>query len=129
MKDDPVPAAKGGVIKLTAARNEYEPFLLVLRPEARLGDVRVVAGPLTDENGGMIDAANISVCHVGYVNVTTPTDALGKAKNKAIVVEAAKLLDFPAKLFTSGTEYTKDPLDLLRYRAKVAEMIEKLTAR
>ncbi|MCX6571362.1 MAG: DUF4091 domain-containing protein [Candidatus Aminicenantes bacterium] len=79
MKDDPVPAAKGGVIKLAAARNEYEPFLLVLRPEARLSDVRVVAGPLTDENGGTIGAANISVCHVGYVNVTTPTDGLGKA--------------------------------------------------
>jgi hypothetical protein len=79
MKDDPVPAAKGGVIKLTAARNEYEPFLLVLTPEALLGDVRVVAGPLTDENGGTIGAANISVCHVGYVNVTTPTDALGAA--------------------------------------------------
>jgi hypothetical protein len=79
MKDDPVPAAKGGVIKLAAARNEYEPFLLVLRPEARLGEVRVVAGPLTDENGGTISATEISVCHVGYVNVTTPTDALGTA--------------------------------------------------
>lgn len=58
-------------------------------------------------------------------------EAKGKAKNKGIIVEATKLLDFPAKLFTSGTEYTKDPLDLLRYRAKVkvAEMIEKLTAR
>lgn len=79
MKDDPVPAAKGGVIKLAAARNEYEPFLLVLRPEARLGEVRVVAGPLTNENGGTISATEISVCHVGYVNVTTPTDALGTA--------------------------------------------------
>jgi hypothetical protein len=79
MKDDPVPTANGSIVRIAAARNEYEPFLLVLRPEALLDDVRVVAGPLTEENGGTIDAANISVCHVGYVNVTTPTDALGAA--------------------------------------------------
>jgi hypothetical protein len=55
-------------------------------------------------------------------------DAKGKTKNKEIIGEAAKLLDFPATLFTSGKKHTHDPLDLLRYRVKVAEMIEKRTA-
>jgi hypothetical protein len=56
-------------------------------------------------------------------------DAKGKPKLKAVAAEAAKLLDLPATLFTSGKEYTKDPLDLLRYRAKVAEAIERLASR
>jgi len=79
MKDDPVPVAKDGVIKLAAARNEYEPFLLVLRPEVQLDDMRASAGPLTNEKGASIGEANISICHVGYVKITTPTDGLGTA--------------------------------------------------
>ncbi|MGZ5555387.1 MAG: hypothetical protein ACXW3H_06475, partial [Candidatus Aminicenantales bacterium] len=55
--------------------------------------------------------------------------AKGKAKIKAAAAEAAKLLDFPATIFTTGKDYTKDPLVLLTLRAKVAEAIEKLTAR
>ncbi|MDH4195826.1 MAG: DUF4091 domain-containing protein [Candidatus Aminicenantes bacterium] len=79
MKDDPLPAAKDAVVKLMAARNEYEPFLVVLRPEVGLDAVRVAAGPLVNEQGGIIGPADISVCHVEYVKVTTPTDSLGKA--------------------------------------------------
>jgi hypothetical protein len=79
MRDDPVPAAEQGIVRLTAARNEYEPFLIVLRPSTRLDAVRIAAGPLINGKGGTIGAALISLCHVGYVEVTTPTDALGKA--------------------------------------------------
>jgi len=79
MKDDPVPAVKDGVVKLTAARNEYEPFLVVLRPDVRLDDIRVAAGPLLHDKGGMIGPADISLRHVEYVKVTTPTDDLGTA--------------------------------------------------
>lgn len=79
MKDDPVPAAEQGVVRVAAARNEHEPFLLVLRPEVRLYNVRVAAGPLTNAKGATIGPADVSVCHVGYVNVTTPTDNLGAA--------------------------------------------------
>jgi hypothetical protein len=79
MRDDPVPAAEQGVVRIAAARNEYEPFLLVLRPAARLDGVRVAAGPLINDKGAKIDAAGISICHVGYVKVTTPTDEFGRA--------------------------------------------------
>jgi len=54
--------------------------------------------------------------------------AKGKGKLKAAAAEADELLDLPASLFTSGKDYTKDPLDLMRYRDKVAEAIEKLGA-
>jgi hypothetical protein len=75
MRDDPVPAVKQGVVRIAAARNEFEPFLVVLSPSARLDDVRVEAGPLLGDKGASIAAANISVRRVEYVNVTTPTDA------------------------------------------------------
>jgi hypothetical protein len=74
MRDDPVPAVEQGVVRISAARNEYEPFLVVLRPSTPLDDVRVSAGPLAGEKGALLPAANISVRHVEYVRVTTPTD-------------------------------------------------------
>jgi len=79
MRDDPVPAAEQGVVRIAAARNEFEPFLIVLRPETPLDDVRVSAGPLTDGQGATIGPGHVTVCHVGYVNVTTPTDEAGAA--------------------------------------------------
>jgi hypothetical protein len=79
MKEDPVPTAADPTIKIAAARNEYEPFLLVLRPERTLDAVRVAARPLLNAKGGTIAAADISVCHVEYVKVTVPTDAAGRA--------------------------------------------------
>ena len=79
MRDDPVPAAVQGVVRIAAARNEYEPFLIVLNPETRLDGVRVAASPLTNDKGGTIGPAGITICHVGYVEVTTPTDGLGRA--------------------------------------------------
>ncbi len=55
--------------------------------------------------------------------------AKGKSKLRAAAADAAKLLDLPATIFTSGKDYTKDPLVMLERRAKVAEAIEKLSAR
>jgi hypothetical protein len=75
MRDDPVPVARQGIVRIAAARNEFEPFLIVLSPSARLDDVRAAASPLAGDKGGTIGAANLSICHVEYVNVTTPTDA------------------------------------------------------
>ena len=56
MRDDPVPAAEQGVVSISAARNEYEPFLIVLRPKERLDDVRVRASPLADAEGAPLPA-------------------------------------------------------------------------
>jgi hypothetical protein len=79
MRDDPVPAAERAVVRIAAARNEYEPFLLVLRPTTRLDRVRVEAGPLVAGRGATIGPDAYSICRVEYVNITTPTDASGKA--------------------------------------------------
>ena len=80
MRDDPVPAAEQGIVRISAARNEYEPFLVVLSPTTRLDGVRVSAARLAGEKGATIGAANVSICHVEYVKVTTPTDALGEGR-------------------------------------------------
>jgi hypothetical protein len=55
--------------------------------------------------------------------------AKGRPELKAAAAEAARLLDFPAAVFATGRDYTKDPLVLLELRAKVAEAIERLGAR
>lgn len=79
MRDDPVPTAPQGVVRVAAARNEFEPFLVVLNPAKRLDGVRAAVSALTGDRGASIEPTLISVRHVDYVNVTTPTDASSKA--------------------------------------------------
>lgn len=79
MRDDPVPTAAQGVVRIAAARNEFEPFLVVLSPAKRLDGVRAAVSALAGERGAAIGPALIAVRHVDYVNVTTPTDASSKA--------------------------------------------------
>ncbi|MDD8027614.1 MAG: DUF6067 family protein, partial [Acidobacteriota bacterium] len=78
MRDDPLPAAKSPGVSISAAGNEFEPFLLVLRPAASLDDVRVSVSDLAGPRGAALPAAAISIRSVEYVRVTTPTDAAAK---------------------------------------------------
>lgn len=73
--DRPLPQARGKVVRLAAARNEYESFQLILRPEHGLQDVTVQASPLVGPMGAEIAPPEIRL--VGYVNVVHPTDQLG----------------------------------------------------
>jgi hypothetical protein len=80
MKADPAPhGASSAGVTLFAARNEYEPFLLVLTPKQRLDRVRVECTPLLGPGGAAIDPSRITICHVGYVDVVVPTDEAGAA--------------------------------------------------
>ncbi len=79
MRDDPLPAAKSPGIGISAAGGEFEPFLLVLRPAARLEDIRVEASDLAGPGGAVLPASGVSIKHVEYVRVTMPTDDGGKA--------------------------------------------------
>lgn len=71
-----VPLAPRAAIELEAARNEYEPVQLVLRPESDLTDVRVSVSDLSGP-GAVLSAANIAIAQVAYVKVTRPTDSAG----------------------------------------------------
>ncbi len=79
MRTDPVPARRDEAVVIKAARNEYEPFLLVLTPKVRAHRVRVETTDLRRENGGAIPRSRISVSLVEYVAVTRPTDEFGAA--------------------------------------------------
>jgi hypothetical protein len=79
MKDDPLPKTKKAEVYLECARNEYEPFLLVLKPNRRMDGIRIEARPLVGPNGREIPSSSIAICHVGYVNVLVPTDEYGSA--------------------------------------------------
>jgi len=69
-----LPQAKGDAIVIRAARNETEAAQLVIRPTAALHDLRIAAGPLKGPSGAAIEADNIEILQVRYVDVTHPTD-------------------------------------------------------
>jgi hypothetical protein len=65
------PLATNTAARVSAARNEYEPFQLVLRPNAPLTNVTVAVGDFTGlTNAATIAATNVTVCRGEFVNVT-----------------------------------------------------------
>ncbi len=70
-KDSPVPQASGAEIKVYAARNEFEPFQVVVKPAAS-GNVTVSI----DDFGSGVSA---EIYQVRYVNITQPSDSLGRS--------------------------------------------------
>lgn len=72
-----VPWQRASAVEIGAARNEYEPFQLVLRPKRPLKNVTLTVSDLKSKDGGAIPASNVSVNLVEYVNVEIPTDSFG----------------------------------------------------
>lgn len=77
MQDAPIPEQEGDTVRIWSARNEYESFLLVIRPNRKLENVRVSLSPLTNDNGSTIPSDHSIIRKVGYVKVTKPTDGYG----------------------------------------------------
>lgn len=69
-KDDAVPTDSGSFVKVYAARNEFEPFLVVLRPGAS-GSVAVDIGDFGPE-------IETEIYQVRYVNIVQVSDHLGR---------------------------------------------------
>ena len=78
MKDARPPRATSPEIRLHCARNEYEPFILILRPKQRMDGVRVEMDPFAGPKGAANPSLEVSLCRVEYVRVTVPTDEFGK---------------------------------------------------
>lgn len=75
-----LPLATGTVVEIEAARNEYEPFQLVLRPEMTLNNLTVSVSDFMRQGNGpgaTIAATNVEVCLVEYVPVIEPSDSFG----------------------------------------------------
>jgi hypothetical protein len=76
-KDEPVPEFDLDAVHVSLARNEYEPFQIVLRPKEDLRNLSVNFGPLRSESGDVIDTSNLAANLVEYVEVKTVTDHFG----------------------------------------------------
>lgn len=79
MQDTPVPNNPAKGVRLYAAGNEYEPFQLVLTPKKPLSNIKIVPHTLVGPKGAKIEAWNITVKNVEYVNCTEPTSEDVKA--------------------------------------------------
>ena len=77
MRDMPAPKGKTKAISLAAAKNEWESFQVVVRPERDLSKVEVTISDLKDGKG-TIPASAFTVRKVEYVLVKHPTDSYGK---------------------------------------------------
>lgn len=76
MRDTPFPSAQGDTVILYSARNETEPFQVVIHPESRTENCRVSVTDLISGNE-RIDKQAITISKVEYVHVTKPTDKYG----------------------------------------------------
>ncbi len=94
------PNQKADFIEIRAARNEYEPFQLVIRPQEHLEGVTVEVTDLREsESGKAIGKENISIKLVDYVHVEIPSDVygcVGDYPDPLPVYEES--LDLPAKI-------------------------------
>jgi len=77
-RESKVPQRTSEAITLKAARNEYEPFQLVLRPEEEVPEVNFVeVSDFKNDSGDIISCENVEVNLVEYVKIEKPTDKLG----------------------------------------------------
>ena len=64
-------------VKLSAARNEFEPAQVVLRPKRDLNGLTAQASDLAGPDGAKLSADNVDLCYVWYHFVKRPTDKAG----------------------------------------------------
>ncbi len=76
-RERPAPTVRQPEVRISAARHEYEPFQVVLRPAQALSGVTVAVEDLVGPGKARIAAANAKVCLVHYVNVQRATDRTG----------------------------------------------------
>jgi len=77
LRDTPLPAQEKGRVEIWSAKNEYESFIVVLKPEKRMDHFRIELSELRDGRGSRIGPADIMIRKVEYVKVTKPTDSYG----------------------------------------------------
>lgn len=76
-RERPAPKVPKREVVLEAAKGEYEPVQVVLRPRRALRGVSAAVTDFRSASGGVIPSSNVSIRLVDYVKVTVPTDSLG----------------------------------------------------
>ncbi len=92
-----LPAQTRPAVRVSAARGEYEPVQVVLRPEQPLRLIKAEISPLSSGRH-RIAAQHLTMREVAYVPVEYPTDSLGKPDLYPDPLPPLKLpLDIPAR--------------------------------
>ncbi len=73
----PAPDGQKGDVKISAARGEFEPVQVIIRPRQPLANVVVQVEDLRGLSNSRIDESNISIKQVEYVEVMSPSDSIG----------------------------------------------------
>jgi len=76
-KDEPVPQLDMDAVHVSLARNEYEPFQIVLRPTTNVEHLSVEFSSAKSEAGNTLDVSNFAAHVVQYVDVERPSDHFG----------------------------------------------------
>jgi len=76
-RDRPAPSRARETVHLEAARGEYEPVQVVVRPRTDLTGLTAQVSDLAGPGGASIAAGEIDILRVAYVFVHTPTDSQG----------------------------------------------------
>jgi hypothetical protein len=76
-RERPAPQQKGPRLLLEAARNEYEPVQLVIRPQRDLRGLTAQVSDLSGPGNASMAADAMRIDRVEYVNVRVPTDSEG----------------------------------------------------
>lgn len=73
-----LPGITNETVRISAARNEYEPFQLVVRPDSTVSNATISITDFVGRNGagGFISASNVTFCVTEYLPVRVPTDTL-----------------------------------------------------
>lgn len=79
MRDTSLPSRQNGTVEMWSAKNEYESFIVVLKPEKRMENFRIALTGLKYSDGHTIGGDNITIRKVEYVKVSKPTDSYGFA--------------------------------------------------
>ena len=74
-KERPSPTKKNEKIRINCAKNEYEPFQIVITPKTDIKNIAIQTESLVNSSGYAI--TDIKVSLVKYVYIKTPTDRLG----------------------------------------------------
>lgn len=76
-KEQKIPTTKSKSIKISCAKNEYEPFQLVINSKKDLDNVKIILSDMKNKKGGIVKKENIEISFVEYVKIETPTDSIG----------------------------------------------------
>jgi len=92
-REEPPPAADSDAVQLYAARGEYEPFQLVVRPEQALEGVRVECDGLTGPGGVITDVTWNALDYYLSEQQVQPTGFVGEVPDTLLDVDS---IDCPA---------------------------------